>query len=247
MNLIIIRINKMSITNEVNQFIKFCIQSCKATTKQIEDLYDYQKEVIESICNNKKVIILKARQMGVTSIVNFYALHKCIKNKINVVIVTTTNNHAQICMDNFINVCNQLHIEYSLKYKRNEINFSSQSSIKIIPIKSLENSLSSLRLVDIDLLILDEMEFFKKSDSLKFLINKAKSFVIHGTACNKRNEDKQLNYFYVLWFLATRFKMFHAIKISFLKNPEYANFIKSKKYELYTKKQLQNEFQCIFT
>lgn len=46
-------------------------------------LYEYQKKIIRQICENDKVIFLKARQIGITTLLDSYARHTDIDYKSN--------------------------------------------------------------------------------------------------------------------------------------------------------------------
>lgn len=46
-------------------------------------LYEYQKNIIRQICENDKVIFLKARQIGITTLLDAYARHTDIDYKSN--------------------------------------------------------------------------------------------------------------------------------------------------------------------
>lgn len=165
-------------------------------------LKPYQKNLINELENNKRVLINTARQVGNSTILGIYALWKCIlKKDTTVVIICPKFGQVDHHLTDILFTLEMYNSTLIKEYKKNCITLNNGS--KIIGTKAVDSALSG---IEPDLVIMMDISFISFSIEESFwrgmmpYFASGKQLII----CSTPNCDKGL--FYTLWTKGFPFK-----------------------------------------
>ena len=144
---------------------KYCVVQHPIRGKVKFDLYPFQERMVEEFRSNTYNIILKARQLGISTLTAGYALHMMLFNSDkNVLVIATSKDTAK-------NLVTKVRVMYQnlpswLKTKFDEDNKLSLRFVNGSQIKAVASNESAGRSEALSLLILDEAAFIDKIDEI---------------------------------------------------------------------------------
>lgn len=143
----------------INKYVK--VQS-PLTGKVSFELYDFQKEFIDSHLNHRFVSTTKSRQLGFTSLLNAITLHRALFFRSQTVLFVVHNHNSikhskKIFEYMFNNLPDWIKINRITKNSLNEIEFTNDSRIKFISANDIRCKMHGEKA---DLTILDELALY---------------------------------------------------------------------------------------
>ena len=192
------------------EFIKKCLE--KDGNKEI---FPTQIELAETLETYNRVIIKKSRQVGVTSMINWFAIHKAATPKSHIKIYTWNESHANLLIDC---ICGYIPLYERLKTTKKtkrKVEFSNESTIEAMPIYKENINFNLYN----HTYIFDEYAFHgghnisatehleKLSDDIIKAYTKNRNIIVNSTPTNKYritpDNEIVLTHFYKLWVYAT--------------------------------------------
>lgn len=144
---------------------KFCVIQHPIRGKVAFNLYDFQQDTLEAFVDNRFNIVLKARQIGLSTLVGGYALWLMLfNNDQNVLVIATKQSTAK----NLVTKVRVMHQNLPVWLRGdctedNKLNLSFANGSQI---KAIASSLDAGRSEALSLLILDECAFIEGSDEI---------------------------------------------------------------------------------
>jgi hypothetical protein len=130
-------------------------------------LYPHQESVLEDLIEHDKVVILKARQMGISTLCVFYALMLGVLNPaIRVAVVADNFNNSQGLLEKIRDFAKQLNIPLQIDNNR-RIVLSNGSSFDAITVNtSLSGDSTAGRSKTFHMLLLSEAAYYRDSHAV---------------------------------------------------------------------------------
>ncbi|MAH44230.1 hypothetical protein CMI37_00265 [Candidatus Pacearchaeota archaeon] len=144
---------------------KYCIIQHPQQGKIKFDLYDFQEKTLQEIVENRYNIVLKSRQLGISTLVAGYSLYTILfHNDKNILVIATSKDTAK-------NLVTKVRVMYEnlpswVKTKLEEDNKLSLRFTNGSQIKAIASNESAGRSEALSLLILDEAAFIDKIDEI---------------------------------------------------------------------------------
>ena len=144
---------------------KYCVIQHPQRGKMKFDLYDYQEKVLDEFINNNYNIVLKSRQLGISTLIAGYSLWLILfHNDKNILVIATGKDVAK-------NLITKVRVMYKnlpswLKSKLEEDNKLSLRFVNGSQIKAIASNDSAGRSEALSLLILDEAAFIDRIDEI---------------------------------------------------------------------------------
>jgi len=144
---------------------KYCIIQHPQQGKIKFDLYDFQEKTLQEIIENRYSIVLKSRQLGISTLVAGYSLYTILfHNDKNILVIATSKDTAK-------NLVTKVRVMYQnlpswVKTKLEEDNKLSLRFTNGSQIKAIASNESAGRSEALSLLILDEAAFIDKIDEI---------------------------------------------------------------------------------
>jgi hypothetical protein len=209
------------------------------------DTYDFQDDCVEAFEKHRLNIILKSRQLGLSTVCAAYAVWMAIFHQDkNVLVIATKLPTAQ----NFIKKC-QVIINNLPKWlilpkvepSKATIGFSNGSQIKAIP-----TSEDAGRSEALSLLIIDEAAFIRDFDQI--WAGLSPTFSTGGSAIVLSTPNGVGGQYYSLWTDAEAGQNgFNPIRIMWHQHPEHDQAWFDKETKNLPKKKISQEYLCDFT
>ena len=167
------------------------------------NLYDFQKDTLEKLLTNKKTIVLKSRQMGLSSLVSAYAVWKIVfQDNTTAVFVAYSPQAASEIVSKIL-----FAIKFLPDWMRPSFAEDSRVSFKLKNGSRVIGTSSCSTLIldtDIDLFVVDECAYIENLndvlESLSPLLSADSSETILVSSASGRK-----NVFYKLWLDAEKF------------------------------------------
>ena len=166
--------------------------------KILFDLYDYQKELIDALQNNRWVIALLSRQMGKTQTISMFLLWFSMFNRDQTILIASKNNsHAMEIMDRIRFAYEELPhwLKAGCKYY-NKHNIEFDNGSRIISQATTEKT---GRGYAISKLYLDELAFINPSVQEKMWTSLAPTLSTGGSAIISSTPNGATELFSTLW------------------------------------------------
>lgn len=136
------------------------------------DLYYFQEEMLKEILQFKRYVLLKSRQVGLSTVTSFYCLWRALfRSSESIAIVSKKKDAAQ----DFISKM-KVTLDYLPHFLRQKIISSNMSSIKFAnesEVKSEARSPNAGRSSTLSLLVLDEAAFYGSADMAEQIVASA--------------------------------------------------------------------------
>lgn len=207
------------------------------------DLYRFQEDTLEDIHRNSRTMILKSRQLGLSSLLAVYSLWTCLfSSGKSVVVISTTEKTAQEFIRK-VRLANSklppwMKLE-TLENSRKEIRFSNNSSIM-----ALSSASNAARSFSASLLILDEAAFIESIADVWTAAQPVLSSVKNGKVIVLSTPNGSGNWFHTMWVDSTN--GFNKVILDWSLHPDRDEVWKIKQIEDLGIRKFSQEFGCSF-
>ena len=223
---------------------KYCYIQHPMRGKIKFNLYKFQEESLTEIENNRYNVILKSRQMGISTLTAGYSLWSMVFNEdFNVLVIATTQNTAKNLVTK-VRVMNEL-LPNWLKIKTAEDNRLSLRYSNGSQIKAVSSSPDAARSEALSLLIIDEAAFI---DSIDDIWTSAQQTLSTGGRCIALSTPNGTgNWFHKTWVGAnTEGSEFNDILLHWTQHPDKDQEWRDKQDSLLGTKMAAQECDCDF-
>ena len=222
---------------------KYCIIQHPQKGKVYFNLYPFQEDSLTKISKNRYSIILKSRQLGISTLTAGYALWKMLfKSDFNVLVIATKQDVAK----NLVTKVRVMHDNLpawlkgrTLEDNKLSLRFKNGSQIKAISSKGDAGRSEAL-----SLLVLDEAAFIDRIDEIWTAAQQ--TLATGGGAIMLSTPNGTGNLFHKTWVDAEAGGQFHPIKLHWTLHPERDEKWRQLQTELLGDKMAAQECDCDF-
>ena len=223
---------------------KYCYIQHPIKGKLKFDLYSFQEDALLEFKNNRYNIILKSRQMGISTLTAGYALWSMVfKEDFNVLVIATTQNTAKNLITK-VRVMNSL-LPNWLRITAEEDNRLSLRYTNGSQIKASSSSPDAARSEALSLLVIDEAAFIDKADEIW---TSAQQTLSTGGRCIALSTPNGTgNWFHKTWVSATTGESnFNDILLHWTKHPDKDQAWRDEQDSLLGSQMAAQECDCDF-
>ena len=222
---------------------KYCIIQHPTRGKMYFNLYPFQEDSLTRISQNRYTVILKSRQLGISTLTAGYALWRMIfKEDFNVLVIATKQDVAK----NLVTKVRVMHdnLPAWLKGKALEDNKLSLRFKNGSQIKAISSKGDAGRSEALSLLIFDEAAFIDRIDEIWTAAQQ--TLATGGDAIMLSTPNGTGNLFHKTWVDAEAGGQFHPIKLHWTLHPERDEKWRQLQTELLGEKMAAQECDCDF-
>jgi len=223
---------------------KYCYIQHPMRGKIKFELYDFQEDALEQIKDNRYNVILKSRQMGISTLTAGYSLWAMVfQEDFNVLVIATTQNTAKNLITK-VRVMNDL-LPSWLKMKKEEDNRLSLRYANGSQIKAASSSPDAARSEALSLLVVDEAAFINNADEVW---TSAQQTLSTGGRCIALSTPNGTgNWFHKTWVTAeTTDSDWNPIMLHWTQHPDKDQKWRDKQNSLLGEKMAAQECDCDF-
>ena len=222
---------------------KYCIIQHPTKGKMYFNLYPFQEDSLTAISQNRYSVILKSRQLGISTLTAGYSLWKMLfKSDFNVLVIATKQDVAK----NLVTKVRVMHDNLppwlkgrTLEDNKLSLRFKNGSQIKAISSKGDAGRSEAL-----SLLVLDEAAFIDRIDEIWTAAQQ--TLATGGGAIMLSTPNGTGNLFHKTWVDAEAGGQFHPIKLHWTLHPERDEKWRQLQTELLGDKMAAQECDCDF-
>ena len=222
---------------------KYCIIQHPTRGKMYFNLYPFQEDSLTRISQNRYTVILKSRQLGISTLTAGYALWRMIfKEDFNVLVIATKQDVAK----NLVTKVRVMHDNLpawlkgrALEDNKLSLRFKNGSQIKAISSKGDAGRSEAL-----SLLIFDEAAFIDRIDEIWTAAQQ--TLATGGDSIMLSTPNGTGNLFHKTWVDAEAGGQFHPIKLHWTLHPERDEKWRELQTELLGEKMAAQECDCDF-
>ena len=222
---------------------KYCIIQHPTQGKVYFNLYPFQEESLNKISQNRYTVILKSRQLGISTLTAGYSLWRMLfKSDFNVLVIATKQDVAK----NLVTKVRIMHENLpswlrgkSLEDNKLSLRFKNGSQIKAISSKGDAGRSEAL-----SLLIIDEAAFVDRIDEI--WASAQQTLATGGEAIVLSTPNGTGNFFHKTWVDAQADGEFEAIRLHWSLHPERGQDWRDRQTELLGEKMAAQECDCDF-
>lgn len=235
---------KRCATDPVHFMKKYCIIQHPKKGKIYFHLYPFQEQVLKDLQQNRYSVILKSRQLGISTLSAGFALWNMLfKQDFNILVIATTQDVAK----NLVTKVRVMHenLPVWLKGKSIEDNKLSLRFKNGSQIKAVSSTGTSGRSEALSLLIIDEAAFIRNIDELW---KSAQQTLATGGGCIALSTPNGTgNWFHQTWESAEEGGgQFYPIKLHWTVHPERDEAWRIEQTELLGEKGAAQECDCLW-
>ena len=222
---------------------KYCIIQHPTKGKMYFNLYPFQEDSLTRISQNRYTVILKSRQLGISTLTAGYALWRMIfKEDFNVLVIATKQDVAK----NLVTKVRVMHdnLPAWLKGKALEDNKLSLRFKNGSQIKAISSKGDAGRSEALSLLIFDEAAFIDRIDEIWTAAQQ--TLATGGDSIMLSTPNGTGNLFHKTWVDAEAGGQFHPIKLHWTLHPERDEKWRELQTELLGEKMAAQECDCDF-
>jgi hypothetical protein len=222
---------------------KYCIIQHPTKGKMYFNLYPFQEDTLHDLRDNRYNIILKSRQLGISTLTAGYALWAMLfKDDYNVLVIATTQDVAK----NLVTKVRVMHdnLPAWLKGKSMEDNKLSLRFKNGSQIKAVSSTGTSGRSEALSLLVIDEAAFIKGIDDI--WTSAQQTLATGGGAVILSTPNGTGNLFHKLWVDAEAGGQFNPIKLHWSRHPDRDETWREEQTRLLGDKEAAQECDCDF-
>jgi len=203
--------------NPVYFMKKYCIIQHPTKGKVFFQLYNFQENTLQELADNRYNVILKSRQMGISTLVAGYSLWCMLfKNDFNVLVIATTQEVAK----NLVTKVRVMHENLptwlrGITIEDNKLSLKFKNGSQI---KAVSSAGHSGRSEALSLLIIDEAAFITKIDEIWAAAQQ--TLATGGGAIVLSTPNGTGNFFHRTWVDAESGGQFHPIRLHWSLHPE---------------------------
>jgi hypothetical protein len=234
---------KKCVQDPIHFMRKYCIIQHPTQGKIYFNLYPFQEDSLTQISQNRYNIILKSRQLGISTLTAGYALWKMLfKADFNCLVIATKQDVAK----NLVTKVRVMH-ENLPKWLRGQVLEDNKLSLRLTngsQIKAISSKGDAGRSEALSLLIFDEAAFIDKIDEIW---TAAQQTLATGGDCIALSTPNGVgNWFHKQWVEATAGGEFNNIKLHWTVHPDRDDKWRAKQTELLGEKMAAQECDCDF-
>ena len=222
---------------------KYCIIQHPTKGKIYFNLYDFQENALSSFKDHRYNIILKSRQLGISTLTAGYALWCMIfKSDFNVLVIATKQDVAK----NLVTKVRVMHENLPgwLRGKSIEDNKLSLRFANGSQIKAISSKVDSARSEALSLLVLDEAAFIDRIDDI--WASAQQTLAEGGDSIILSTPNGTGNFFHKTWSDAEIGSEFNAIRLHWSLHPDRDQVWRDRQTELLGEKMAAQECDCDF-
>ena len=222
---------------------KYCIIQHPTKGKMYFNLYPFQEEVLTSLQHNRYSVILKSRQLGISTVTAGYVLWAMLfKSDYNVLVIATTQDVAK----NLVTKIRVMHENLpswlkgtSIEDNKLSLRFKNGSQVKAVSSTGTAGRSEAL-----SLLVIDEAAFIRNIDEIW---TSAQQTLATGGGCIALSTPNGTgNWFHKIWSDAEAGGQFHPMKLHWTVHPDRNDHWRVQQTELLGEKQAAQECDCDF-
>ena len=234
---------KKCIQDPIHFMRKYCIIQHPTRGKIYFNLYDFQETTLTDLKDNRYNIILKSRQLGISTLTAGYSLWKMLfKSDFNVLVIATKQDVAK----NLVTKVRVMH-ENLPKWLKGSILEDNKLSLRLAngsQIKAISSKADAGRSEALSLLIFDEAAFIDRIDEIW---TAAQQTLAEGGDCIALSTPNGVgNWFHKQWVDAEAGGEFHTIRLHWTLHPDRDEIWRAKQTELLGEKMAAQECDCDF-
>ena len=234
---------KKCVQDPIHFMRKYCIIQHPTQGKIYFNLYPFQEDALTQLSNNRYNIVLKSRQLGISTLSAGYALWKMLfKSDFNALVIATKQDVAK----NLVTKVRVMH-ENLPKWLRGEVLEDNKLSLKLTngsQIKAISSKGDAGRSEALSLLIFDEAAFIDKIDDIW---TAAQQTLATGGDCIALSTPNGVgNWFHKQWVDAEAGGEFNTIRLHWTVHPDRDDAWRAKQTELLGDKMAAQECDCDF-
>ena len=234
---------KRCVQDPVHFMRKYCIIQHPTQGKIYFNLYPFQEDSLTQISQNRYNIILKSRQLGISTLTAGYALWRMLfKSDFNVLVIATKQDVAK----NLVTKVRVMH-ENLPKWLSGSVLEDNKLSLRLkngSQIKAISSKGDAGRSEALSLLIFDEAAFIDKIDEIW---TAAQQTLATGGDCIALSTPNGVgNWFHKQWVEAEAGGEFNSIRLHWTVHPDRDEAWRSKQTELLGDKMAAQECDCDF-
>ncbi len=223
---------------------KYCYIQHMIRGRMLFNLYKYQDEALDTLQTSDRVIVLKARQLGFSTLVACYGLWLCLFNRDKTVLVIATKQEtaknliikARFAYDNL-----PLWLR-SPCTENNKLNLRFKNGSQI---KAISSTSDAGRSEAVSLLIVDEAAFIDGAEEI--YISAQATLATGGKAILISTPNGVGNFFHRQWEKAeSKETDFHTIKLTWRSHPERDEAWYEKELAVYGERGFRQEYEAEF-
>jgi len=222
---------------------KYCIIQHPTKGKMYFNLYPFQEDSLTRISQNRYTVILKSRQLGISTLTAGYALWRMLfRDDFNVLVIATKQDVAK----NLVTKVRVMHDNLppwlkgkALEDNKLSLRFKNGSQIKAISSKGDAGRSEAL-----SLLIFDEAAFIDRIDEIWTAAQQ--TLATGGDSIMLSTPNGTGNLFHKTWVDAEAGGQFHPIKLHWSLHPERDEKWRELQTELLGEKMAAQECDCDF-
>lgn len=219
--------------------------------KILFDLYPFQEDTLRDLRDHRFNIILKSRQMGISTLVAGYALHNLIfQDDFKVLVIATTQEVAKNLVQKV-----QLMFEFLPAFLKSGLQIINNNKLSLTfsngsSIKAVSSSPDSARSEALSLLLIDECAFIESAEEI--WTSAQMTLSTGGKAVILSTPNGQGNLFHSLWQRAEEgtneagLDKFNPIRLNWDLHPERDQTWRDQQTVLLGKRQASQECDCDF-
>ena len=222
---------------------KYCIIQHPQKGKIYFNLYDFQEDTLKQLQNNRYNVILKSRQLGISTLTAGYSLwHMMFKSDFNVLVIATKQDVAK----NIVTKVRVMHdnLPAWLRGKTIEDNKLSLRFKNGSQIKAISSKIDAGRSEALSLLVIDEAAFVDRIDEI--WAASQQTLATGGGAIMLSTPNGTGNLFHKTWSDAEAGGQFNPIKLHWTMHPERDQAWRDLQTELLGEKMASQECDCDF-
>lgn len=239
---------KRCVVDPVHFFKKYALIQHPIKGKIPFNLYPFQEDVLTDLKQHRFNIILKSRQMGISTLTAGYALHQMLfKADFKVLVIATTQEVAR----NLVQKVQIMHQNLPV-WLRQECVEDNKLSLKFkngSTIKAVSSSAHSGRSEALSLLIIDEIAFVDRADEI--WTASQMTLATGGNAILLSTPNGTGNLFHQIWqkaeegFVEPGLEKFNAIKLNWDLHPDRDQVWRDQQTALLGARQAAQECDCL--
>jgi len=198
-------------------FKKYCYIQHPTRGKILFDTFDFQDETLEDFNNFRFNVILKSRQLGISTLTAGYALWLMLfKEDQNILVIATTQDVAK----NLITKVKYMHDNCPswLRLDTEEANKLSLRFVNGSTIKAVSSTGTAGRSEALSLLIIDEAAFIQKVDDI--WASAQSTLSTGGSAIVLSTPNGVDNFFHSTWLKSEEGAAWNGIRLHWTRHPE---------------------------
>ena len=222
---------------------KYCVIQHPTKGKMFFNLYPFQEDTLTSMKDNRYNIILKSRQLGISTLSAGYILWNMLfKEDFNVLVIATTQDVAK----NLVTKVRVMHdnLPSWLKGKTLEDNKLSLRFKNGSQVKAVSSTGTAGRSEALSLLVMDEAAFIDRIDEIWTAAQQ--TLATGGGAIMLSTPNGTGNLFHKTWMDAEAGGKFNGIKLHWTVHPERDETWREEQTQLLGEKSAAQECDCDF-